>query len=82
MFYKLADCYRIRKLPLNANQEEVKRAYFTVDFAKKKVLVVQGTPDKFSDTTFEYRYSKVVFRNCRVQSWNRFHANPLKTKYP
>ncbi len=43
--------------------------YFTIGSTKDEVIAVQGTPDKFSETTFRYGSSRVGFQNGRVVSW-------------
>lgn len=49
------------------------KGHFTVDSTKDEVLAIQGTPDRFTDTSFAYGTSDVFFQNGRVKSWdNRF----------
>ena len=56
------------------------RGFFTVGSTKDEVLVVQGTPNEFTDTIFSYPYgSEVYFENDRVTSW-KIVASPLKAK--
>ena len=58
------------------------KTYFTVGSTKGEVAAIQGTPDSFTDTEFEYGLSSVYFRNGRVMGWNLYSSNPLKAKYP
>jgi len=41
-----------------------------VGSTKDEVLAVQGTPDRFTDTTFSYGTSDVFFEKGRVKSWD------------
>jgi len=45
------------------------KAYFTVGSTKDEVLAVQGTPDNFTDSSFNYGGSSVYFERDRVKSW-------------
>ena len=45
------------------------RDFFTVGSTKDEVLVVQGTPSQFNDSSFTYGNSTVEFRNGKVASW-------------
>jgi hypothetical protein len=47
-----------------------KRDYFTVGSTKDEVLAVQGTPDRFTDSSCHYGTSDVFFENGRVKSWD------------
>jgi hypothetical protein len=54
-------------------------AFFGVGSTKNEVLVVQGTPTFFSESTFGYGSSEVYFKNGRVVSWKSDAATPLRT---
>jgi hypothetical protein len=55
--------------------------YFTVNSSKDEVLVVQGTPTKFSEDKFEYGDSVVFFRNNRVVNWKNDPGSvPLRAR--
>ena len=54
--------------------------YFTVGSTKDEVIAAQGTPSKFTDTTFSYGSSDVIFGNGKVVSWTQYSMNPLKAK--
>jgi curved DNA-binding protein CbpA len=54
---------------------------FRVGSSKNEVLVVQGTPNVFSENTFGYGSSEVYFKNNRVVSWKKDAASvPLRTQ--
>ena len=42
---------------------------FAIGSTKAEVIAVQGAPDSFTDTIFQYGSSVVIFRNDRVDSW-------------
>jgi hypothetical protein len=54
--------------------------YFTVGSTKDEVLVAQGTPDGFSDTTWSYNVSKVYFQNGLVTGWLNTGVDELKAR--
>ncbi len=56
------------------------KEFFTAGSTKDEVLAVQGTPTKFTDTTFSYGSSDVIFANGRVVSWTQYSMNPLKVR--
>lgn len=61
--------------PVTANSSQSNLAsttekYFTIGSSKQEVLAIQGTPDRFTDTQFEYGLSKVNFENGKVISWD------------
>ena len=58
----------------------VNDGYFTVGATMKEVVAVQGTPSSFSESKFEYGFSRVYFRNGRVTSWDNSTLNPLNVK--
>ena len=43
--------------------------FFTVGSTKDEVLALQGTPSRFTDSSFHYGTSDVFFENDRVKSW-------------
>jgi len=45
------------------------KTYFAVGSTKDEVLAIQGTPDRFTDSSFHYGTSDVFFQNGRVVSW-------------
>jgi hypothetical protein len=47
--------------------------FFTVGSSKDEVLAVQGSPDRFTDTTFSYGSSDVRFEADRVVSWSNYY---------
>jgi len=52
-----------------------------VNSSKDEVLVVQGTPTKFSEDKFEYGDSVVNFRNNRVVNWKNDPGSvPLRAR--
>lgn len=55
--------------PLDGTLAAVRLGYFTVGSSKAEVAAVQGKPDSFSSTTFQYGSSTVTFRDDRVESW-------------
>ena len=62
--------------PVDPDQE-----FFTVNSSKDEVLVVQGTPTKFSEDKFEYGDSVVNFRNNRVVNWKNDPGSvPLRAR--
>ena len=68
---------KVRLLPLTPAAE---KAFFTVGSTKDEVLSVQGTPDKFTDTSFSYGSSDIHFSNGRVLSWTQYSMSPLKAR--
>ena len=48
---------------------ELNVTYFTVGSTKDVVLVVQGTPDEFTDTRWSYGRNIIRFQNGQVVSW-------------
>ena len=55
--------------------------YFTVGSTKDEVLAVQGTPDSFTDTRWEYgSLSWVRFENGLVTDWNNTDYDKLKAR--
>ena len=56
------------------------KTHFTVGATKGEVIAIQGTPDSFTDTAFNYGFSTVHFRNGRVTSWYNSTLDPLKVK--
>ena len=55
--------------------------YFTVGSTKDEVLAVQGTPDSFTDTRWEYgSFSWVRFRSGLVTDWNNTDYDKLKAR--
>ncbi len=44
--------------------------FFTVGASRDEVLAVQGTPSRFTDSSFHYGTSDVFFENGRVKSWD------------
>jgi hypothetical protein len=55
-------------------------AYFTVGSTKDEVLVVQGTPTRFSDRVWEYGHARVYFEADRVSRWEEWRGSPLKAR--
>jgi hypothetical protein len=56
-------------------------AYFTVGSTKDEVVVVQGTPTRFSDRVWEYGHSRVYFEADRVARWEAWRGSPLKARH-
>ncbi|MFZ1938480.1 MAG: hypothetical protein ACLPZY_08370 [Terracidiphilus sp.] len=52
---------------------------FGMGSTKNDVLVVQGTPTIYSQSTFGYGKSEVDFQNGRVVGWKSDPATPLRT---
>jgi hypothetical protein len=60
--------------PVDTSQQ-----YFSVGSTKNDVLVIQGTPNWFTEDRFEYGASEVYFQNNRVVSWkNDPESVPLR----
>lgn len=57
-----------------------KPATFTVGSSKSEVLAVQGMPTGVSEHLWEYRGSRVYFRNGRVTHWETWPPSPLKVE--
>jgi DnaJ domain len=57
-----------------------KPATFTVGSSKSEVLAVQGMPTSASAHLWEYRGSRVYFRNDRVTHWETWPRSPLKVE--
>jgi DnaJ-like protein len=47
--------------------------YFTIGSTKNDVLRIQGSPDRFTDTTFSYGSSNIRFEGDRVVSWSNYY---------
>ena len=71
--------YTSLKAKLVPAQHTLNKGYFTVGSTKDEVITVQGTPDSFSEGTFNYGSSRVYFRNGHVSSWNQGYTS-LKAK--
>ena len=56
-------------------------SYFTVGSTKDDVLVVQGTPTRFSERVWEYGHARVYFEADRVTRWEEWRGSPLKARY-
>jgi hypothetical protein len=56
---------KIRMLPTSSTD----KSYFTVGSTKDEILAIQGTPDRFTDSSFHYGTSDVFFQDGRVVSW-------------
>jgi DnaJ domain len=59
---------------------EAMPAYFTVGSTKDEVVVVQGTPTRFSDRVWEYGHSRIYFEADRVARWEEWRGSPLKAR--
>jgi hypothetical protein len=70
---------KVKLLP--GSPSEAAPAYFTVGSTKDDVLVVQGTPTRFSDRVWEYGHSRVYFEADRVTRWEEWRGSPLKARY-
>jgi DnaJ domain len=57
-----------------------KPATFTVGSSKSEVLAVQGMPTSASEHLWEYRGSRVYFRNDHVTHWETWPRSPLKVE--
>jgi hypothetical protein len=55
-------------------------AYFTVGSTKDEVVVVQGTPTRFSDRIWEYGHARVYIEGNRVARWEEWRGSPLKAR--
>jgi hypothetical protein len=58
-----------RAAPLAQPPSTARLGTFAVGSTKSEVIAVQGAPDSFTDTIFQYGSSVVIFRNDRVDSW-------------
>jgi hypothetical protein len=65
--------------PIESPADARRLGYFTVGSTKAEVIEVQGKPDGFSPTSFQYGSSTVSFRDDRVESW-RDGSPPLKAR--
>jgi outer membrane protein assembly factor BamE (lipoprotein component of BamABCDE complex) len=54
--------------------------YFTVGSTKNDVRRVQGIPKEFSESEFDYGFSKVYFSHGVVHAWHNSRVNPLKVR--
>jgi hypothetical protein len=80
---KVVNWHQAPSSPLTAKllpTQHVQAEYFTVGSSKDVVLSVQGTPDQFSETTFNYGYSTVTFKDEVVVSWLQSKTSPLKVR--
>jgi outer membrane protein assembly factor BamE (lipoprotein component of BamABCDE complex) len=69
---------KVQMLP--SQSVETRKGYFTVGSSKDEVLVVQGTPSKFTNRVWKYRSSSVFFSDDRVTSWDVWPGSPLKVR--
>lgn len=69
---------KTRTTPTPAQSSNAKD-YFTIGSSKDEVITVQGTPDMFTSSSFQYGSSSVIFENERVKSWNNGYPE-LKVK--
>jgi hypothetical protein len=68
---------KVRMLPRVASA----RGYFAIGSSKDEVLAIQGTPDRFTDTSFIYGLSSVYFdADGRVISWENSAFKELKVR--
>jgi serine/threonine protein kinase len=65
---------KVRMLPRVASA----RSYFVIGSSKDEVLAIQRTPDRFTDTSFNYGLSSVYFADGRVISWENSAFKELK----
>jgi hypothetical protein len=70
---------KVKLLP--ASPFEAVPAYFTIGSPRDEVLVVQGTPTRFSDRVWEYGHSRVYFEADRVARWEEWRGSPLRARY-
>ena len=57
------------------------RGYFTIGSTKDDVLAIQGTPDRFTNNSFDYGLSSVYFdTDGRVTSWQNSAFKELKVR--
>jgi serine/threonine protein kinase len=68
---------KVRMLPRVATAS----SYFTIGSTKDEVLAIQGTPDRFTDSSFHYGLSSVFFdADGRVTSWENSAFKELKVR--
>ena len=68
---------KVRMLPSVATAS----SYFTIGSTKDEVLAIQGTPDRFTDSSFHYGLSSVFFdADGRVTSWENSTFKELKVR--
>ncbi len=68
---------KVRMLPRAASA----RSYFTIGSSRDEVLAIQGTPDRFTDTSFHYGLSSVYFdAEGRVTTWENSAFKELKVR--
>jgi serine/threonine protein kinase len=68
---------KVRMLPRVATAS----SYFTIGSTKDEVLAIQGTPDRFTDSSFHYGLSSVFFNaHGRVTSWENSAFKELKVR--
>jgi hypothetical protein len=75
--------WRVHDRPLNAKllpkTDVGSPTHFTVGSSKDEVLAVQGTPDAFDESKFDYGTSRVYFDKGKVSSWDSRHP-PLRAR--
>lgn len=54
--------------------------YFTIGSTKDEVLLVQGTPTRFTESLWEYGASRIFFTDNRVNTWDEWPGAPLKAR--
>lgn len=72
------DPLRARLLPTMPTV--ITQDFFTVGSTKDEVLVVQGSPTRFTERIWEYTYSRVYFDGNRVTHWDEWPSAPLKAR--
>lgn len=54
--------------------------FFSIGSTKQEVRAIQGKPLRETDTLWEYRVSRVYFKNDRVTSWYSSPVDPLRAR--
>lgn len=56
------------------------KRFFSVGSTKQEVRAIQGAPLRETDTLWEYRVSRIYFKNDRVTSWYSSPLDPLRAR--
>ena len=66
--------------PLSYTDPSLDGDAFTSGSTLREVAAIQGTPDWFAETQYDYGDSRVYFENGRVTHWYNTPLNPLRTR--
>ena len=63
----------------SSHLERIESGFFTIGSTLREVAAIQGAPDWFAETQYDYGDSRVYFENGRVTHWYSTSSNILRT---